>query len=149
MLKVKRLSEKAVLPVKGSALAAGYDIASAEDVIVHAGETVKVHTGLAFAPPAGYFVGIFARSGLATKHGLRPANCVGVCDEDYRGECIVVLHNDSTTDFEIHTGDRVAQIILLPYINDAVTEVDELDDTERGSDGFGSTGIASTQTQKG
>lgn len=103
-------------------------------------QTIKVGTGIAAAIPPGYFGAIFARSGLATKQGLRPANCVGVVDEDYRGEFIVALHNDTDKPQTIMHGDRIAQLVLLPYMRAQVREVDELDETERGTGGFGSTG---------
>lgn len=104
------------------------------------GETAKVTTGLAFAIPEGYFGGIFARSGLSTKKGLRPANCTGVVDSDYRGPVIVALHNDSTQTRVIEPGERIAQLILLPYLAAEFDEVEELDETDRGCGGFGSTG---------
>lgn len=95
---------------------------------------------MAIQPPNGYFEAIFARSGLATKNGLRPANCVGVCDKDYTGEHIVALHNDSSSIRTINSGDRIAQLVFLPYINVTFCETDNFYDTERGDDGFGSTG---------
>ena len=97
-------------------------------------------TGLAFELPEGTFAGIFARSGLATKQGLRPANCVGVCDSDYRGEYIVALHNDSEITRVIEPGERIAQMILLPYIPMNFIKVDELNETTRGTGGFGGSG---------
>ena len=103
-------------------------------------KTEKVSTGLSIQPPQGYFGAIFARSGLATKQGLRPANCVGVCDQDYTGEYIVALHNDTDQTRVINPGDRIAQLVFIPYINVDFCEVDELDKTERGGGGFGSTG---------
>ena len=96
--------------------------------------------GATMAPPEGYFVGVYARSGLSSKEGLRPSNCVGVCDEDYRGEYIVAMHNDSQVDRIIRHGDRIAQIILQKRYDMDFEEVDELDETERGTGGFGSTG---------
>ena len=111
-------------------------------VEISPGETVKIGTGIAITPLAGYFGAIFARSGLATKQGLRPANCVGVCDEDYTGEYIVAIHNDSEFGRIIYNGDRIAQLVFLPYIEDIGIEiVDDLESTERGAGGFGSTGI--------
>ena len=98
-------------------------------------------TGLAFSLPAGTFGAIFARSGLATKQGLRPANCVGVCDSDYRGEYIVAIHNDSDIQKVVEPGERIAQLILMPYCPMKFIEVKELDSTERGVGGFGSTGL--------
>lgn len=90
--------------------------------------------------PEGYFGAIFARSGLATKRGLRPANCVGVVDSDYRGEIIVALHNDTAFPQEISEGERIAQIVIIPYLPVDFTEVDNLSSTVRGEGGFGSTG---------
>lgn len=98
-------------------------------------------TGLAVAIPDGYFGAIFARSGLSTKQGLRPANCVGVIDSDYRGEVIVALHNDSNDCQTYRNGDRIAQLVIMPYLSASFDEVDELDDTERGDGGFGHTGV--------
>ena len=102
--------------------------------------TKKIGTGLAAAPPYDFWIGIFARSGLATKEGLRPANCVGVIDSDYRGPVKVALHNDSEQRQRIKNGERIAQLILMPFYEIDFHEVDELDDTERGEGGFGSTG---------
>ena len=92
------------------------------------------------AVPDGYFAAIFARSGLAAKEGLRPSNCVGVADSDYRGEYFIALHNDTDTTKTIHKGDRIAQMVVLPYLSVTFEEVDELDETDRGAGGFGSTG---------
>ncbi len=141
-VKVKRLSGTAVLPVRGSAQAAGYDLCAdiAEPLVIAPGETSKVATGLAFAIPDGYFGGIFARSGLSTKKGLRPANCTGVVDSDYRGPVIVALHNDSDKARTVEPGERIAQLILLPYLAAEFEETEELDVTGRGEGGFGSTG---------
>lgn len=138
----KKLNPNAKTPTRGSKYAAGYDLYSCldNDVEIKPHQTVKIGTGLSFELPNGAFAGIFARSGLATKEGLRPANCTGICDSDYRGEYIVALHNDSENVRLIHNGDRIAQMILLPYIEMEFNEVDELTDTERGTGGFGSTG---------
>ena len=138
----KKLNPNAKTPTRGSKYAAGYDLYSCldNDVEIKPHQTVKISTGLSFELPNGTFAGIFARSGLATKEGLRPANCTGICDCDYRGEYIVALHNDSENVRLIHNGDRIAQMILLPYIEMEFNEVDELTDTERGTGGFGSTG---------
>lgn len=103
-------------------------------------ETIKIPTGLAMELPEGTFGAIFARSGLATKEGLRPSNCTGVCDSDYRGEYIVALHNDSNMSRLINPGERIAQLIVLPYVPIEFKEVDKLSDTDRGFGGFGSTG---------
>lgn len=141
-IRFKRLNGFATVPTRGSEKAAGYDLYAAisTDIIIPAHETKPVGTGLSFELPDGTFGAIFARSGLATKQGLRPANCVGICDSDYRGEYIVALHNDSDLDKTIHPGDRIAQLILMPYIEMSFTESDELSDTARGTGGFGSTG---------
>lgn len=141
-VEVKKLSDTAQLPVRGSEQAAGYDLCAdiAEQLEIAPGETAKVTTGLAFAIPEGYFGGIFARSGLSTKKGLRPANCTGVVDSDYRGPVIVALHNDSVQTRVVEPGERIAQLILLPYLAAEFDEVEELDETDRGCGGFGSTG---------
>lgn len=104
------------------------------------GEAVKVDTGLAIAIPDGYFGGVFARSGLSTKKGLRPANCVGVIDSDYRGPVMVPLYNDAAAARVIEPGERIAQLIVMPYLAVDFEEVEELGETERGEKGFGSTG---------
>lgn len=142
IIKYTKLNELAKEPTRGSIAAAGYDLYAAidTDLIIAPHTTVKVGTGLAFELPQNTFAAIFARSGLATKQGLRPANCVGVCDSDYRGEYIVAIHNDTDIEQTIAAGDRIAQMILMPYIPMIFEEVKELSDTERGSGGFGSTG---------
>lgn len=142
-INIKKLNNKAVIPTQAHPGDAGNDLYACldEPVIINAGETVKIPTGLSIAIPDGYFGAIFARSGLATKQGLRPANCVGVCDAQYRGEYIVALHNDNNNDVEIKHGDKVAQLIVMPFLSVTFNEVDDLDDTERGADGFGSTGV--------
>lgn len=140
---ISKVNPKAQLPEKGSRLSAGFDLHACldEPIEVRPEGTVMIPTGLAIAPPSGYFGAIFARSGLAAKQGLRPANCVGVCDEDYRGEYMVALHNDSNTPRVINPGDRIAQLVFLPYPQMvAFVNKDSLDNTERGSGGFGSTG---------
>lgn len=145
-IKVKKLNENAILPTRGSEYAAGYDLyALIEDndntwITIPPHCTMKVGTGLSFELPNETFAAIFARSGLATKQGLRPANCVGVCDSDYRGEYIVAIHNDSDEERVIQGGDRIAQMILMPYIPMTFVEADELSESERGEGGFGSTG---------
>ena len=140
---VKKLRSGALLPTAGSRFAAGYDLCACLDAPVevppHA--TARIGTGLAIAVPEGWFGAIFARSGLATKQGLRPANCVGVCDSDYRGEYIIALHNDSGETRVINPGDRIAQLVLLPCAAAEFETAEELPATERGSGGFGSTGI--------
>ena len=141
-LDVKKLREGAILPSHGSALSAGYDLYACLDapVTIPPHETVLVGTGLAVALPEGWFAAIFARSGLAAKQGLRPANCVGVCDADYRGEYMVPIHNDSDHPRTLEHGERMAQMILLPCQTLTFREVEELTDTDRGAGGFGSTG---------
>ncbi len=142
-IKIKKLKENAVIPTRGSEKAAGYDLYACfegESLTIPAHSTVKVGTGLAIAVPDGYFGAIFARSGLATKQGLRPANCVGVADSDYRGEYIVALHNDTDEDKVIEKAERIAQLVVMPFLSVEFDEVEELDETERGAGGFGSTG---------
>lgn len=144
LVQIKKLKSQATLPTSGSRYAAGYDLYACLDgdgeVTIPAHRTVKIGTGLAVALPEGTFGAIFARSGLATKEGLRPANCVGVIDSDYRGECIVSVHNDSGVERTVRTGERIAQLVLLPFLPMEFEEVDTLEDTERGAGGFGSTG---------
>lgn len=141
-IKVKKLNDKATLPTRGSEYAAGYDLYAAieNNITVPAHSTEKIGTGLSFELPNETFAAIFARSGLATKQGLRPANCVGVCDSDYRGEYIIAIHNDTDEDKIIEPGERIAQMILMPYIPMTFVETDELSESGRGQDGFGSTG---------
>lgn len=141
-IKVKKLNDLATIPTRGSDQAAGYDLYAATEytIQIEPHSTVKVETGLSFELPDRTFAGIFARSGLATKKGLRPANCVGVCDSDYRGEYIVALHNDTDKTVSIEPKERIAQMVLLPYIPMIFEEVDKLNETERGDGGFGSTG---------
>jgi dUTP pyrophosphatase len=142
-MNIKFLNEYAKVPTRGSSYAAGYDLYAAigEPVTVFPGTTVPVTTGLAMEIPEDFFGAIFARSGLATKRGLRPANCVGVVDADYRGEVIVAIHNDSNEAQQINPGERIAQMVFLPYRGMGNFEVvDELSETVRGVGGFGSTG---------
>ena len=140
--KIKKLKENAIVPKVGSDYAAGYDLCACIDNSVRIGphSTLMIGTGLSITPPENYFGAIFARSGLATKKGLRPANCVGVCDYDYTGEYIVALHNDSDYAVIIQPNERIAQLVFLPYIQVDFEEVDELEKTDRGAGGFGSTG---------
>ena len=141
---MKKLRESAVLPRRGSDFAAGYDLYAAPEgggsVAIAPHETAMIGTGLAAAIPAGYFGGIFARSGLASKQGLRPANCVGVVDADYRGEICVALHNDTDEARTVRSGDRIAQLVILPFLAAEFEETDDLTETGRGAGGFGSTG---------
>ena len=140
-MRIKRLSENAIVPTKGSQHAAGYDLHSTETVSIRPHETALIGTGWAMEFPIGYFGAIYARSGLATKEGLRPANCVGVIDSDYRGEIKVALHNDTNTLKTVTAGDRIAQLIIMDYffVSD-FEEVNVLSDTSRAEGGFGSTG---------
>ncbi|NLZ75166.1 MAG: dUTP diphosphatase [Erysipelotrichia bacterium] len=139
-IKIKKVNEDAIIPTKGSDYAAGYDLYAIKDEVIFPHNTTKAPTGLAIEIPEGYFGGIFARSGLAAKKRIRPANCVGVIDSDYRGEIIVLLHNDSERHQFISKGDRIAQLIVLPYLSIEFEEVENLNETERGEGGFGSTG---------
>ncbi len=139
---VKKLNEKAILPTYGSANAAGADLYACLDapLTIAGHETVMVHTGLAMEIPEGYTGLIFARSGLASKRNLAPANKVGVVDSDYRGEFMVALHNHGNEPAVIEPEERIAQLVITPYIAANFALVDELDETERGAGGFGSTG---------
>ena len=141
-VKFKKLKTKAKLPEQGSNAAAGYDIFACldEEVTIFPHCTMKIGTGLAAAPPAMFWLGIFARSGLATKEGLRPANCVGVVDPDYRGEIIVAVHNDSDEVRTVTPNEKIGQLILMPRYEMKIKETSELDETDRGAGGFGSTG---------
>lgn len=153
-VKIKRLSETAQLPTKAHDSDAAFDLyadiqdtfkpfGSTKDVKgikVMPGQTVKVHTGFSTEIPIGYWGAIYARSGLATKQGLRPANCVAVIDAEYRGEWLIPLHNDSSDVQIIHHGDRIAQFMLAPVIETSFEEVSELSDSDRGEGGFGSSG---------
>lgn len=144
-MNVKKLNDDSIVPTKGSEYAAGLDLyayITKGTVDISAGATMKIGTGIAAEIPSGYFGAVFARSGLATKRGLRPSNCVGVVDSDYRGEIIVPQYNDSDKCETIRHGDRIAQLVIMPYLNTSIHEVESLSDTERGTDGFGSTGVA-------
>lgn len=141
-MKIKRLNDIATIPTRGSSKAAGYDLYSASefDIEIPRHETVKIDTGIAVEIPEGYFGAIFARSGLATKKGLRPANAVGVIDSDYRGPLVIALHNDSNIAQYIGAKERIAQLVIIPYKEVEFEEIDELENTDRGDGGFGSTG---------
>ena len=139
---IKKLSEKAIIPSYGSEFAAGADLYACIDseVKVNPHQTVVIPTGVALELPVGYAGLIYARSGLATKRGLAPANKVGVVDCDYRGEVKVALHNHSEIPQTVAVGERVAQLVITPYITAEFIAVDELSTTVRGAGGFGSTG---------
>lgn len=156
-VKIKRLTDTAIMPTYGSTKAAGMDLYA--DLGYHNAmtteglktmpntleipphTTMKVGTGFAFQPPEGFCGLILARSGMATKQGLAPANKIGLCDEDYTGEYIVAIHNHTNETQWIHHGDRIAQLMFIPYQQARLVEVDSLDSTDRGSGGFGSTGV--------
>ncbi len=139
---VKKLDERAVLPTYGSEYAAGADLYAVTDgeVVFLPGETKLIHTGLAMEIPEGYAGLIYARSGLASKRGLAPANKVGVVDADYRGEVMVALHNHSSMEQKIASGERIAQLVVAPFLKAEFNEAETLSDTVRGVGGFGSTG---------
>ena len=141
-MKIKKLTNTAIIPTRGSDKAAGYDLyADTNEVVkILPHKTKKISTGLAIMVPEGCYGAIFARSGLSTKKGLRPANCTGVIDSDYRGDVIVALHNDSEDVQTIEPHERIAQLVISPYLPVTFEVVDELDNTERGENGFGSTG---------
>lgn len=140
LVKVKKLMDGAVLPKYGTEFSAGADLVNAgEDIVIESGATAIIHTGIALEIPTGLVGLIYARSGMATKRGLAPANKVGVIDSDYRGEIMVALHNHSSQPQTVEKGERVAQIVIAPYVVADFVEGD-IDDTIRGAGGFGSTG---------
>lgn len=140
-VKIKKLNENATIPTYGSPYSAGADLYSAMDEVEIAPHTtVLIKTGLALELPVGFAGLIYARSGLATKRGLAPANKVGVIDCDYRGEVMVALHNHSETTQTVAKGERIAQLVITPYVVAEFEEADELTETVRGEGGFGSTG---------
>ena len=143
VINIKKLHDDSIIPTRGTSEAAGYDLYSYltdEKISVKPGETIMIGTGISLEIPSGYFAGIFARSGIASKRNLRPANCVGVIDSDYRGEIKVPIFNDSDIDQEISNGERVAQMVIMPYLNVTFNEVSELSESNRNQNGFGSTG---------
>ncbi|MBQ8740819.1 MAG: dUTP diphosphatase [Clostridia bacterium] len=142
MIKFIKLNDNAIVPSYGTPFAAGADLYALldEDIKIESGETVLIHTGIAMQIPDGYAGFVFARSGIATKRGLAPANKVGVIDSDYRGEIMVPIHNHSDKTQEIAVGERVAQMVIMPYAKAKFVETDILDDTVRATSGFGSTG---------
>ena len=142
-IQVKKLNEKAILPTYGSSEAAGADLYACieADVTILPGRTVMIPTGLSMELPRGYAGLIYARSGLACKRGLAPANKVGVIDSDYRGEFIVALHNHGDQPQIIRYGERIAQLVITPVFTPGFMEASQLSDTRRGEGGFGSTGM--------
>lgn len=161
-IKIKRLTPTALIPTKAHESDACFDlyldapdalyhelhhewngdieIKAARGIKIRPHETVMLHTGIAMETPIGYYAAIYARSGLASKHGLRPANCVGIVDAAYRGEVMVAIHNDSDETRIVHHNDRIAQMAILPVLDVNLIEADKLSKTERGSGGFGSSG---------
>lgn len=142
-INIKKLYENTIIPTRGSDEAAGYDLyAHLEEskIELNPGETKMVGTGIAVEIPRGYFGAIFARSGIAAKRNLRPANCVGVIDSDYRGEVKVPLYNDSNSNQVLEKDERVAQLVIMPYLSVTFNEVEELSESNRDQGGFGSTG---------
>jgi dUTP pyrophosphatase len=145
-VKVKRLHPAATIPTFGSDEAAGCDlyanlIEDGGSATIRPGDKMFIKTGIAMAIPKGYGGFLYARSGLACKRGLRPANCVGVIDSDYRGEIVVVLHNDSLNNQTVNHGERIAQLVIAPCLRPIFVEADELDSTQRDAGGFGHTGV--------
>lgn len=141
-MKIKKLNENAVIPTYGTEYSAGADLYACtnEDITINPGETKLIKTGIAMEIPVGYAGFIYARSGLASKKGLAPANKVGVIDADYRGEVMVALYNQSNEPQTITSKERVAQLVIAPFLKVEFEEVDELTETVRGVGGFGSTG---------
>ena len=141
-MKIKKLNDRAIVPTYGSEFSAGADLYSCEesDAVIGVGETRLIHTGIALEIPSGYVGLIYARSGLATKRGLAPANKVGVIDSDYRGEIMVALHNHGSLPQTIGHDERIAQMVIAPFLKAEYELTEELGDTVRGEGGFGSTG---------
>ena len=142
LINFKKLDNRAITPTYGSEYSAGADLYAVcdEDVVIEAGKTVLIHTGISMEIPQGYGGFIFARSGLASKKGLAPANKVGVVDADYRGEVMVALHNHSDEAKTVCHGERIAQMVVMPFLACEFIECEELSETVRGVGGFGSTG---------
>lgn len=147
VVRYKKVDNNSVTPSRGSTSSAGLDLyahlptnMAGTYICIPPGETVLVSSGIAMEIPEGYFGAVYARSGLASKLGLRPANCVGVVDSDYRGTIMVALHNDSSVKRVVADGDRIAQMVIMPYLSVDLEEVEVLGDTGRGDGGFGSTG---------
>lgn len=141
-IRIKKLREDAIVPTYGSPYAAGADLYACleEEQVVSPGQTVMIHTGIAMEIPEGYAGLIFARSGLASKRGLAPANKVGVVDSDYRGEFMIALHNHSDVPQTVLPGERIAQMVITPVLAAEFLQVEKLEETQRGFGGFGSTG---------
>ena len=141
-VRIKKLRENAIVPTYGTEFSAGADLYACEggEITIQPGETKLIHTGIAMEIPTGYAGLVYARSGIASKRGLAPANKVGVIDSDYRGEIMVALHNHSEQAQTIDNGERIAQLVIAPYITADFILSDELDDTDRAEGGFGSTG---------
>ncbi len=144
IIKFKKLAPAAIIPKYSSDEAAGADIhaCQGEKIVINPHETVLIHTQIALEMPKGIVGLVFARSGLATKKGIAPANKVGVIDSDYRGEIMVPLHNHSNEVVSFDDGDRIAQIIFMPYLTASFEETDILNETKRADGGFGSTGVS-------
>ena len=142
LIKIKKLDKEAIIPKYGTDAAAGFDLYSLsnEEILLEPHETVMIKTGLALEIPEGYAGFIFARSGLASKKGLAPANKVGVVDSDYRGEVMVALHNHTNINQTINAHERIAQMVIMPYIKASFIESEDLEESVRGEGGFGSTG---------
>lgn len=142
IVKLKKLTPNAIIPTYGTAQSAGADLYSGmeQPVTIEPGKTEFIHTGIAIAIPEGLVGLVYARSGMACKKGIAPANKVGVIDADYRGEIMVALYNHGNEAVTVEPGDRIAQLVLTPFITAAFDESDSLDETDRGNGGFGSTG---------
>ena len=142
LVNIKKLKPNAIIPTYGSQYAAGADLYAAleTDVTINSGETLLIPTGISMEIPVGFAGLIYARSGIASKRGLAPANKVGVIDSDYRGEVMVALHNHSNIPQTVAKDERIAQLVIAPFLTAEFNEVAELDSTERGEGGFGSTG---------
>ena len=139
-INIKLINSIAIMPTRGSTDAAGYDLYTYESGDINPNETVKFHTGISMEIPKGFVGLVFARSGLGINHGIVPSNCVGVIDSDYRGEIMVALHNHSNETYSVKENERVAQIVIVPFLSVEFNKVTELTNTERGVKGFGSTG---------
>lgn len=141
-VKIKKLCDQAKMPTYATEFSAGADLYNMDggDVVIGAHQTTLIPLGFAIEIPEGYAGLIFARSGLASKRGLAPANKVGVIDADYRGECMVALHNHTDADAKVEGGERIAQLMIVPFLKAEFSEAEELSDTVRGGGGFGSTG---------